>query len=120
MIPRLIPRSSAAFRSVKKEEDVMEGVFSYDEAVADSAHGDLAGVISGVQAHLDDLSGFVARGKSNWEGDEQDIYAGVQAKWDSASETVREILATVHQALGANTGSVKDMRGQVRSALQSQ
>ena len=85
----------------------MEGVFSYDEAVADSAHGDLAGVISGLQAHLDDLSGFVARVKSNWEGDEQDIYAGVQAKWDSASETVREILGTVHQALGANTGSVK-------------
>jgi hypothetical protein len=50
---------------------------------------------------------------------EQDEYAGVQAKWDSAASTVREILASVHSALGTNTASVKDMRGQVRSALQA-
>jgi len=97
----------------------MTGVYSYDEAVADSAHGDLAGVISGLQAHLEDLSGFVSRVKSNWEGDEQDVYTGIQTKWDSAADTVRQILNSVHQALGSNTGSVKDMRGQVRSALQS-
>jgi len=54
----------------------MGDVFSYDEAVADAAHGDLQSVISGLQASLDDLSGFVT------------------------------------------TGSVKDMRGQVRGALQ--
>lgn len=97
----------------------MDGVFSYDEAVADSAHGDLAGVISGLNAHLDDLSGFVSRVKSNWNGDEMDTYAGIQAKWDSAADTVKQILNSVHQALGSTTGSVKDMRGQVRSALQS-
>ncbi|HEX5493616.1 MAG TPA: WXG100 family type VII secretion target, partial [Mycobacteriales bacterium] len=88
----------------------MDGVFSYDEAVADSAHGDLAGVMSGMQSHLDDLSGFVSRVKSNWQGDEQDTYAGIQAKWDSAASTVQQILNSVHQALGSTTGSVKDMR----------
>jgi uncharacterized protein YukE len=97
----------------------MGGLFSYDEAVADAAHGDLAGVMSGLQASLDDLGGFVSRVKSNWSGDEMEEYAGVQAKWDSASATVREILASVHQALGTTTSSVKDMRGQVRSALQA-
>jgi len=97
----------------------MGGIFSYDEAVADAAHGDLAGVVSGLQASLDDLGGFVSRVKSNWQGDELDEYAGIQQKWDSASATVREILTSVHQALGSTTGSVKDMRGQVRSALQS-
>jgi uncharacterized protein YukE len=97
----------------------MGGIFSYDEAVADSAHGDLAGVISGLQASLDDLGGFVSRVKSNWQGDEMEEYAGIQAKWDSASATVKQILGSVHQALGSTTSSVKDMRGQVRAALQS-
>jgi WXG100 family type VII secretion target len=92
--------------------------FSYDESVADSAHSDLQGVISGLQASLDDLSGFVSRVKSNWEGDEMDLYGGVQAKWDSAATTVKQILDSVHQALGTTTSSVKDMRGQVRGALQ--
>jgi WXG100 family type VII secretion target len=96
----------------------MGGIYSYDESVAESAHGDLAGVQSGLQASLDDLSGFVAKVKSSWQGDEQDEYTGIQAKWDSAATTVREILASVHTALGSNTSSVKDMRGQVRSALQ--
>ncbi len=97
----------------------MADVFSYDEAVADTAHGDLQSVMSGLQASLDDLSGFVSRVKANWEGDEQDLYSGVQAKWDSSSATVKQILASVQQALGSTTSSVKDMRGQVRGALQS-
>jgi uncharacterized protein YukE len=93
-------------------------VFSYDEAVADSAHGDLQSVMSGLQASLDDLSGFVSRVKSDWQGDEMDLYGGIQAKWDSSAATVKQILDSVHQALGSTTSSVKDMRGNVRSALQ--
>jgi 6 kDa early secretory antigenic target len=97
----------------------MGGLYSYDEAVADSAHGDLAGVKAGVQSSLDDLSGFVAKVKSSWTGDEQDEYAAIQAKWDSAAATVTQILDSVHTALGSNTDNVKAMRGQVRSALHS-
>ncbi len=97
----------------------MSGIYSYDESVADSAHGDLASVKAGLQASLDDLSGFVAKVKSSWQGDEQDEYSGVQLKWDSAAATVQEILATVHGALGTNTSSVMDMRSQVRSALRA-
>jgi 6 kDa early secretory antigenic target len=97
----------------------MDGMFGYDEAVADAAHGDLNGVTSGLQTSLDDLSGFVARVKSSWEGDEQETYGAIQSKWDTAADTVREILASVQQTLGSTTGSVKEMRGQVRSTLQS-
>jgi WXG100 family type VII secretion target len=96
----------------------MGGIYSYDESVADSSHGDLASVKAGVQSSLDDLGGFVSKVKSSWQGDEQDEYAAIQLKWDSAAATVQEILASVHAALGTNTSSVKDMRGQVRSALQ--
>jgi WXG100 family type VII secretion target len=95
----------------------MTGIYSYDESVADSAHGDLGSVQAGLQSSLDDLGGYVARVKSSWQGDEQDEYTAVQAKWDSAAATVREILTSVHTALGSNTSSVKDMRTQVRSAL---
>jgi WXG100 family type VII secretion target len=98
--------------------DQMSATFSYDEAVADSAHGDLAGIRAGLQASLSDLSGFVSRVRASWQGDEQEEYAAIQAKWDAAAATVREILDSVHSALGSNTSSVQSMRSQVRTALQ--
>jgi uncharacterized protein YukE len=97
----------------------MADVFSYDEATAETAHGDLASVARGVQASLDDLTGFVNRVKANWDGDEMDIYTGIQSQWDGAAATVKQILDSVQGALGGTTGSVKDMRGQVRGALQA-
>jgi WXG100 family type VII secretion target len=93
------------------------GVFSYNEATADSASGSLGSVISGLESSLSDLGGFVASVKSSWEGDEQDTYARVQAKWDSAAATVQEILTAVSKSLSSTTSGVKDMRGQVRSVL---
>ncbi len=96
------------------------GVFSYNEATADTAHGDLGSVISGLESSLTDLGGFVNSVKSNWDGDEMDEYTGIQTQWDNAADTVREILASVRTALGSTTSSVKDMRGQVRTALAKQ
>jgi 6 kDa early secretory antigenic target len=96
-----------------------DSVFSYNEATADAASGDLAGVISGLESSLSDLGGFVSSVKSAWDGDEMETYGGIQAKWDSAAATVQEILTSVSKALEANTSSVKDMRGQVRGALQA-
>lgn len=93
------------------------GVFSYNEATAESASGSLGSVIGGLESSLSDLGGFVASVKSSWDGDEQDTYAGVQAKWDSAAATVQEILTAVSKSLSSTTSGVKDMRGQVRSAL---
>jgi 6 kDa early secretory antigenic target len=94
-------------------------VFSYNEATAEAASGDLAGVIAGLESSLSDLGGFVSAVKSSWDGDEMDTYSGIQSKWDSAAATVQEILSAVSKALEANTSSVKDMRGQVRGALQA-
>jgi WXG100 family type VII secretion target len=94
-------------------------VFSYDESVAGSSADDIAGVARGVQASLDDLTNFVNRVKSNWTGDEQQIYVGIQTQWDNAAATVKQILDSVTGALGQTTSSVQEMRGQVRGALQS-
>jgi WXG100 family type VII secretion target len=96
----------------------MSGVFSYDESAAGSAHSDIGAVANGVQASLDDLSNFVARVKSNWEGDEMEMYNGIQSQWDGAAGTVKQILDSVRSALGQTTSSVQEMRGQVRGALQ--
>jgi WXG100 family type VII secretion target len=93
-------------------------IFSYDEATAGAAYGDLGSVASGLQASLDDLTGFVNRVRSNWEGDEMDLYDGIQQRWNSASVTVSGILRSVQAALGQTTSSVQEMRGQVRGALQ--
>ncbi len=97
----------------------MGGVFSYNEATADSAHGDLGSVISGVEASIADLGGFVSSVKSSWDGDEMETYGQIQSQWDTAASTVQEILNSVREALGSTTSSVKDMRGQVRGALQT-
>ena len=97
----------------------MSDVFSYDEAVAGTAHGDIVSVANGVQASLDELTGFVNRVKANWEGDEMELYDGVQLQWNNAADTVRQILNSVREALGQTTSSVQEMRGQVRGALQS-
>jgi WXG100 family type VII secretion target len=96
----------------------MSDVFSYDESTAGTAHGDISSVAQGLQASLDDLTGFVNRVKANWEGDEMEVYDGVQLKWNNASDTVKQILNSVTQALGQTTSSVQEMRGQVRGALQ--
>ena len=93
------------------------GVFSYNEATAESASGSLGSVIAGLESSLSDLGGFVAHVRSSWDGDEQDTYSGVQSRWDSAAATVQEILSAVSKSLSATTSGVRDMRGQVRSAL---
>ncbi len=93
-------------------------IFSYDESVAETAHGDISSVAQGLRATLDDLSGFVNRVRANWEGDEMEVYNGIQQQWDSAAQTVSEILDSVMQALGQTTSSVQEMRSQVRGALQ--
>ena len=94
------------------------GVFSYDESAAGTAHGDIGAVANGIQAHLDDLTNFVNRVRSSWEGDEMEIYNGIQQQWNTSADTVKQILDSVRSALGQTTSSVQDMRGQVRGALQ--
>jgi WXG100 family type VII secretion target len=93
-------------------------VFGYDEATAGSANSDIGSVSSGVQASLDDLTNFVNRVKGAWEGDEMELYNGIQTQWNNAADTVKQILNSVNQALGQTTSSVQEMRGQVRGALQ--
>ncbi|MDQ2846666.1 MAG: WXG100 family type VII secretion target [Actinomycetota bacterium] len=90
---------------------------AYDEAIAEASHGDVAGVIAGIESSLADLTGFVNSVKSQWEGSEQEQYTGIQQRWDSSSKAVQEILTQIATALGANTSSVKEMRGKVMSAI---
>lgn len=95
-----------------------DGVFSYNEGVAGTSRDDLGTVMAGVDSSLTDLGGFVSAAKANWEGDEMEAYGAIQASWDQAAATVREILGSVQTALGTTTESVITMRSQVTSALQ--
>jgi uncharacterized protein YukE len=94
-----------------------QGVFAYNEATGQTSHDDLGSVISGLEASLSDLGGFVNSVKSNWDGDEMDEYTGIQSQWDGAADTVKAILASVRQVLGSTNSSVGEMRSQVRAAL---
>ena len=96
----------------------MTDVYSYDSAVARDAEGGLSGTIASLQGHLDELGGFVNSVCANLEGDEQAIYRGIQAKWDSAAGQVRDILDQIRAALGQTTESVETMRARVSQSLQ--
>ncbi|WP_029137917.1 hypothetical protein [Nakamurella lactea] len=93
---------------------------AYDESVAETSHSDIQGVISGLEASLTDLGGFVSAVKSSWDGDEMEQYNQIQSTWNNSSAAVSEILRAVHTALGSKTGSVKQMRGAVLGALATQ
>ena len=95
----------------------MSQIQSYDESVAQSAHAEVQGVVSGLESSLDELGGFVNSVKSAWDGDEMDQYASVQANWDKCASTVKQILQQVHTALGSNTESVTAMRSKVKGTL---
>lgn len=94
-----------------------QSIQSYDDSVAQSAHGEVQQVISGLEGSLDELGGFVNSVKSAWDGDEMDQYASVQANWDKCASSVKQILQQVHQALGSNNESVTAMRGKVKGTL---
>lgn len=96
------------------------GVFAFDSDTAGSVETSLGTLITDLQSSLDDLSGFVAFVKSQWEGDEQVTYGTVQAEWDTNAKTVQDILDGVHGAIGSVKGSVGDLRENVRSSLKEQ
>jgi WXG100 family type VII secretion target len=96
----------------------MTDVYSYDSAVARDAEGGLSGTIASLQGSLDELGGFVNGVCSNWEGDEQAIYRGIQTRWDSAAAQVRDILDQIRATLGQTTESVDTMRARVSQSLQ--
>ena len=96
----------------------MTDVYSYDSAVARDAEGGLSGTIASLQGDLDELGGFVNTVCANWEGDEQAIYRGIQARWDSAAGQVRDILDQIRATLGQTTESVETMRARVSQTLQ--
>jgi ESAT-6 family protein len=96
----------------------MTDVYSYDSAVARDAEGGLSGTIASLQGHLDELGGFVNSVCANWEGDEQAIYRGIQARWDGAAGQVRDILDQIRATLGQTTESVETMRARVSQSLQ--
>jgi WXG100 family type VII secretion target len=96
-----------------------DDVYSYDSAVARDAEGNLGQTLTAIEGHLQDLTGFVNSVCANWTGDEKEIYQGIQAQWDKAAATVKEILGSVKTTLGSTTESVEGMRGQVRSTLQA-
>jgi WXG100 family type VII secretion target len=93
-------------------------MYSYDSAVARDSEGGLAATAASIEAHLDDLGGFVNAVSANWEGDEQLVYRGIQTRWDTAATQVREIVNQIRLALGQTTESVEDMRARVRATLE--
>jgi len=97
----------------------MSDMYSYDSAVARDAEGGLAATAASLEGHLADLGGYVNSVSANWEGDEQAIYRGIQARWDGAAAQVHQIVGQIKVALGQTTESVDSMRAKVRQTLQA-
>lgn len=93
-------------------------IVSYDSAIARDAESGLGQTAASLEANLGELSAFVNQVCSNWEGDEQTLYRGIQTRWDTAAAEIRQILERIKVGLGNNTTSVDAMRQRVRSTLQ--
>ena len=96
----------------------MTGQVSYDSSVARDAESSLGTTATALENSLTELTNFVNRVSSNWEGDEQVTYKGIQTKWDTAADEIRNILTQIKTGLGKNTESVDQMRNKVRNTLQ--
>ena len=93
--------------------------YGYDAAVATDAEGRLGQIAAALESQIKDLTTFVNGVCSTWDGDEKELYRGIQAQWNTAAGNVSEILTSIKTVLGSTTTSVGEMRGQVRRTLQA-
>ncbi|MCT1513641.1 WXG100 family type VII secretion target [Dietzia cercidiphylli] len=85
-------------------------MYQYDAAKAADAEDRVETAARNLETTLGDLDGKVKELASNWEGDEQEAYAGVQAKWDNAAASVTQILVEIRRIIGENTEDVQNMK----------
>lgn len=92
-------------------------MYQYDAAKAADAEDRVETAARNLETTLGDLDGKVKELASNWEGDEQEAYAGVQAKWDQAAASVTQILVEIRRIIGENTEDVQTMKTGIGSRL---
>ncbi|HIW68107.1 MAG TPA: WXG100 family type VII secretion target [Candidatus Dietzia merdigallinarum] len=85
-------------------------MYQYDAAKAADAEDRVETAARNIETTMTDLDGKVKQLASQWEGDEQEQYAGVQAKWDSAAASVAQILVDIRRIIGENTEDVQAMQ----------
>lgn len=94
-----------------------DGIYAYDNAVADTVAGDIRQVIGAIEATLDGMESDLGKLAAGWEGDEYDQYQGIHGRWANAAEQARTVLAEVQLSLDENSQSVVETRGRVVNAL---
>lgn len=93
------------------------GVFAFNTDTASGTESSLATVITDLGTTLTDLDGFVTSVKSEWDGDEMELYNAIHTGWKKNAKTVQDILDGVHKAIGSVKTSVVDLRQNVRDAM---
>ena len=85
-------------------------MYQYDAAKAADAEDRVETAARNIETTMTDLDGKVKQLASQWGGDEQEQYAGVRAKWDSAAASVAQILVDNRRIIGENTEDVQAMQ----------
>ncbi|MDO4686485.1 MAG: WXG100 family type VII secretion target [Corynebacterium sp.] len=94
-----------------------DGIYAYDNSVADSVSGDIRQVIGEIEATLDGMESDLGKLAAGWEGGEHEQYQGIHGRWSNAAEQARGVLAEVQASLNENSQSVIETRGRVINAL---
>ncbi len=95
----------------------MSDVFSFDESVAQQAAQDVIATGKQFESTLSELQTQVNETKANWEGDEKEQYAALQAELDAAAAQCNEGISTIGSLVTSSSETFGQMRSKVRGTL---
>lgn len=91
---------------------------SYDTAVSGQVQADITGIVGRLESTINDRSSAVAQAMSDFQADNvSDRYAGVEQRWTTAADQVREIITLIRTTLAGNDKSATDAIGRAGAAV---
>ena len=93
---------------------------SFDTGVSQQVQGDLAGIISRLEANISQRQADVNAAMSDFQADGVDQeYHNVEQRWNRAATEVRTIINLVKQTMTNNDQTAADTLSRARNAVQS-
>lgn len=95
-----------------------DGVLLVNFGALVQASGDISKALSKLQTSLDDLEKSAAPLVQTWSGEAQGAYQVRQARWQSASQELTQILQNIKQSVDASTEDYTNTEKQATQRFQ--
>lgn len=91
---------------------------SYDTAASAEAQGNLAAIISRLEALINERDGQVKAAMADFQADGvSDEYHAKEQQWNRAADQVRQIIHLVRSTLEKNDGTAQETLSRAKSAV---